>query len=53
LSHFVGGPVAIWVVYLLSNAMCTDLIFGEIFGCSEKNIFKDKLENKVINPTPI
>ena len=39
-SYLVGVPVCSWVVYLLSNAMCTDLLFGETFGCSEKSIYK-------------
>ena len=42
LSYVVGVPVASWVVYLLCNAMCTDILFGETFGCSEKSIYKEK-----------
>ena len=42
LSYLVGVPVASWVVYLLCNAMCTDILFGETIGCSEKSIYKDK-----------
>ena len=41
-SYLVGVPVASWVVYLLCNAMCTDILFGETFGCSEKSIYKEK-----------
>ena len=41
-SYLVGVPVFSWVVYLLTNAMCTDLLFGETLGCSEKSIYKDE-----------
>jgi len=41
-SYIVGVPVASWVVYLLCNAMCTDILFGETFGCSEESIYKEK-----------
>ena len=41
-SYLVGVPVASWVVYLLCNAMCTDILFGETSGCSKKSIYKDK-----------
>tara|TARA_B100000214_G_scaffold273650_1_gene203818 strand:+ start:232 stop:453 length:222 start_codon:yes stop_codon:yes gene_type:complete len=41
-SYFVGVPVTCWIVYLLCNAMCTDIIFGETLGCSEKSIYKEK-----------
>ena len=41
-SYLVGVPVASWVVYLLCNAMCTDILFGETLGCSMKSIYKDK-----------
>ena len=41
-SYLVGVPVATWVVYLLCNAMCTDILFGEKLGCSEKSIYKEK-----------
>ena len=41
-SYLVGVPLASWVVYLLCNAMCTDILFGETLGCSEKSIYKDK-----------
>jgi len=30
------------VVYLLCNAMCSDILFGETLGCSEKSIYKEK-----------
>ena len=41
-SYLVGVPVASWVVYLLCNAMCTDILFGETFGCSKESIYKEK-----------
>ena len=41
-SYLVGVPVASWVVYLLCNAMCTDILFGETLGCSKKSIYKEK-----------
>ena len=41
-SYLVGVPVTSWVVYLLCNAMCTDILFGETVGCSEKSIYKEK-----------
>ena len=41
-SYLVGVPVVSWVVYILCNAMCTDILFGETVGCSEKSIYKDK-----------
>ena len=31
LSYFIGLPIFTLIVYLLSNAMWTDLIFGETF----------------------
>tara|TARA_B100000579_G_scaffold120595_1_gene97035 strand:+ start:168 stop:371 length:204 start_codon:yes stop_codon:yes gene_type:complete len=36
LSYLVGVPVCSWVVYLLSNAMCTDLLFGEKYGTKDE-----------------
>tara|TARA_Y100001968_G_scaffold289358_1_gene292321 strand:+ start:55 stop:276 length:222 start_codon:yes stop_codon:yes gene_type:complete len=42
LSYLVGVPVTSWVVYLLSNAMCTDILLGETIGCSKKSIYKEK-----------
>ena len=36
LSYFIGVPVCSWVVYLLSNAMCTDLLFGEKYGAKDE-----------------
>ena len=42
ISYFIGVPVTSWVVYLLCNAMCTDILFGETLGCSEKSIYKEK-----------
>ena len=41
-SYLVGVPVFSWVVYLLTNALCTDLLFGETLGCSEKSIYADE-----------
>ena len=41
-SYLVGVPVTSWIVYLLCNAMCTDILFGEKLGCSEESIYKDK-----------
>ena len=40
-SYLVGVPVISWVVYLLTNAMCSDLLFGETTDCLEKSIHKD------------
>ena len=40
--YLIGVPIASWVVYLLCNAMCTDILFGETLGCSEKSIYKEK-----------
>ena len=42
LSYFVGIPLLSWVVYLLTNALFTDLLFGETLGCSKKTIYKEK-----------
>ena len=36
LSYLVGVPVCSWVVYLLSNAMCTDLLLGENHGAKDE-----------------
>ena len=41
-SYLVGVPVTSWIVYLLCNAMCTDILFGETLGCSKKSIYKEK-----------
>ncbi len=41
-SYLVGVPITSWVIYLLCNALCTDLLYGENLGCSEKSIYKDK-----------
>ena len=41
-SYLIGVPALSWVVYLLCNAMCTDILFGETFGCSEKSIYKEE-----------
>ena len=35
-SYLVGVPVCSWVVYLLSNAICTDLLFGEKYGARKE-----------------
>ena len=40
-SYLVGVPVISWVVYLLTNAMFSDLLFGETTDCLEKSIYKD------------
>ena len=29
LSYLLGVPASSWLAYLLSDAICTDLIFGE------------------------
>lgn len=42
LSYLVGVPLISWAIYLLCNALFTDLLFGETLGCSEKSIYKDK-----------
>ncbi len=36
LSYWIGVPAFTWVVYLLSNAMFTDLLFGEKYGAKDK-----------------
>ena len=36
LGYFVGVPSLTWLAYLLSNAMCTDLIFGEKYGAKDE-----------------
>ena len=36
LSYLIGVPVFTWVVYLLSNALFTDLLFGERYGARNK-----------------
>ena len=43
-SYLVGVPITSWVVYLLCNAMCTDLLFGETLGCSEESIHKGNMK---------
>ena len=35
-SYLVGVPVCSWVVYLLSNAMCTDLLYGEKYDANDE-----------------
>ena len=40
-SYLIGVPVCSWVIYLLTNAMCSDLLFGETTDCLEKSIYKD------------
>ena len=35
-SYLVGVPLCSWVVYLLCNAMCTDLLFGEKYGTKDE-----------------
>ena len=41
-AYFVGVPGVTWVVYLLTNAACSDLLFGETSDCLEKSIYKDE-----------
>ncbi len=36
LSYLIGVPIFTWVVYLLSNALFTDLLFGEKYGARNK-----------------
>ena len=36
LSYFIGVPICSWVVYLLTNAICTDLLFGEKCGAKDE-----------------
>ena len=36
VSYFIGVPICSWVVYLLSNAICTDLLFGEKYGAKDE-----------------
>ena len=42
LGYLLGVPSLTWLAYLLSNAMCSDLILGETTSCSEKSIYKDQ-----------
>ena len=35
-SYLIGVPICSWVVYLLTNAICTDLIFGEKYGAKDE-----------------
>ena len=35
-SYLIGVPICSWVVYLLTNAICTDLIFGERYGAKDE-----------------
>lgn len=35
LSYLIGVPAFAWVTYLLSNAMWTDLLFGERYGAKK------------------
>ena len=42
-SYLIGVPVTSWVVYLLCNAMCTDILFGETLGCSEKKYLQGEI----------
>ena len=35
-GYFVGVPIFSWIAYLLTNAMCTDLFFGETFAVQKK-----------------
>ena len=36
LSYCLGVPACTWLAYLLSNAICTDLIFGEKYGANDE-----------------
>ena len=36
LSYFLGVPTCTWIAYLLSDAICTDLIFGEKYGARDE-----------------
>ena len=36
LSYCIGVPICSWVVYLLTNAICTDLFFGEKYGAKDE-----------------
>ena len=40
-AYLIGVPAVSWVVYLLIDAACSDLIFGETTDCIEKSIYKD------------
>ena len=42
MGFLIGVPLISWLAYLLSNAICFDLLFGETAGCSEKSIYKDE-----------
>ena len=35
-SYLIGVPICSWLVYLLTNAICTDLIFGEKYGAKDE-----------------
>ncbi len=41
IGLFLGVPSLMWLTYTLSNALLSDLLFGETMGCSEKSIYKD------------
>jgi len=36
VSYLIGIPVCVCFAYLLSNAMWTDLIFGEKYGAKDE-----------------
>ena len=36
LSYLIGVPACSWIAFVLSNAMWTDLLFGEKYGTKEK-----------------
>jgi len=36
VSYLIGVPAFTSLAYLLSNAMCTDLIFGERYGAKDE-----------------
>ena len=35
-SYLIGVPICSWVVYLLTNAICTDLILGAKDGAKDE-----------------
>ena len=36
LSYFIGVPICSWIVYLLTNAICTDILLGEKYGAKDE-----------------
>tara|TARA_B100000700_G_scaffold323685_1_gene427971 strand:+ start:5674 stop:5892 length:219 start_codon:yes stop_codon:yes gene_type:complete len=41
IGLFLVVPSLMWLAYTLSNALLSDLLYGETMGCSEKSIYKD------------